>query len=144
MPRELSFRPKEYICPLCGERTTFGTHFCKGERRPKPRHKLAEPIKRGAIALVGLLLVEIMLWDMIGIFSLYASAALALIVLAALAVRRSPLVGGGGEYRDLVAMAGGDKEAAERLVSMEKLRRPGSTRTEAVRAAIESYRRDLR
>jgi hypothetical protein len=144
MSDEKPFRPREYVCPICGEKTTFGTHFCQGERSPKARRKLAEPMKRVAIALVGLALIEATLWDLIGFYSLYVLAAAPIVALAALAIRRSPLGRTGREYRELCKLAGGDREAAERLVSLEKLRKPDSTRAEAVRAALDSYERDQR
>jgi hypothetical protein len=144
MSGEKPFRPREYVCPICGERTTFGTHFCQGGKGPKARPRLAEPIKRTAIALVGLVLIEATLWDLIGLYSLYVLAAAPLAALAALAIRRSPLGRARREYRELCRLAGGDREAAERLVSLEKLRKPGVSRAEAVRAALDSYERDLR
>jgi hypothetical protein len=144
MPDEKSFQPMEYVCPICGERTTFGSHFCKGERAPKAASRFGEALKRGAIILVGLVLVEAMLWQMIGLYSLYALAGFALIGLALLAIRSSPLGRSSREYRELLKMAGGDKEAAERLIAMEKLKRPGRSQTEAVRMALDAWRRDIR
>jgi hypothetical protein len=151
MPENEIFHPIEYICPICGEKTNFGTHFCESEREPGAKQRFAgakrrfaEATKRIAIALVGLVLIEAMLWDAIGAYSLYALAAAPLAVLAALAVRRSPLGKEGRPYRELLKMAGGDKETVERLLAREKLRRPGTSRSEALRDALESYRRDLR
>jgi hypothetical protein len=144
MPDNKIFRPMQYICPICGERTTFGSHFCKGEKTPREKPAYIGILKQIGVALVVLVLITATLWDMIGVYSLYAIAAVAILALAAVLIGRSPLVGRGKDYRELVKLSGGDKEAAERLVAMEKLKRPGESRAKAIRAAVEAYRRDLR
>lgn len=78
-----------YVCPICGEKTTFGSHFCKGEPEPKPKGRFAEIAKRIAVAVVGLTLIEAMLLEMIGVYSLYVLAALGLGTLVFFAIRRS-------------------------------------------------------
>lgn len=50
---------------------------------------------------------------------------------------------GCGEYeRRLLVMCNGNKEQVWRLIMYERRRKPGITREEAVRHAIESWRRD--
>jgi hypothetical protein len=84
-----SFERLRYVCPICGEKTTFGGHFCKGEPEPKPKGRFAGIAKRVGVALVGLTLIEAMLLEMIGIYSLYVLAALALGTVVVIAIRRS-------------------------------------------------------
>lgn len=84
-----SSKSLRYVCPICGEKTTFGGHFCKGEPEPKPKGRFAGVAKRIGIALVGLTLIEAMLLEMIGIYSLYVLAALVLGTVAVIFIRRS-------------------------------------------------------
>jgi hypothetical protein len=90
MSTDKDFHPIEYNCPICGERTTFGSHFCKGEPEPKRESVASEKLKRAAVGAVGVIMAEAMLWGMIGIRSLYVAAAAALIIPAALAFRKAP------------------------------------------------------
>jgi hypothetical protein len=47
------------------------------------------------------------------------------------------------EYKELVKIAGGDKEAVERLISLEKIKRPNATRNDHVRDLLRQWRKDL-
>jgi hypothetical protein len=97
MPDDKDFKPLRYVCPICGETTSFGSHFCKGEPEPKPKGRFAGIAKRIGVTLVGLTLIEAMLLEMIGIYSLYVLAALALGTLVFFAIRRSKT---GGDEAD--------------------------------------------
>ena len=139
------FRPIEYNCPICGERTTFGTHFCKGEgaKARKRRPALpALPFRRIGSIVIAIVLIEILLGGLIGMYSLYLQAALFLVVLAALGIRHSPLARVRAEYLELVKLAGDDRERVERLIAREEMRRSEKSRREHVRELIEDFRRD--
>jgi hypothetical protein len=138
------FKPLEYRCPICGEKTTFGTHFCKGEKTEKRLRFGSLPVKRIAVSILALLLATALLWDMVGVFSLYFLAAVFLLALLFLAVRRSPIGRSVSAYRELVKLAGGDKEAVERLISLDRIKRPNETRRKHIESVLREWRRDLR
>jgi len=66
MTKEKQFKPLVYNCPICGERTTFGSHFCKGEKDTKRKPAFVDPLKRIGIVLIGLVMIAALLWGMIG------------------------------------------------------------------------------
>jgi Asp-tRNA(Asn)/Glu-tRNA(Gln) amidotransferase A subunit family amidase len=66
MAKEKQFKPLVYNCPICGERTTFGSHFCKGEKAAKPKPAFVELLKRIGIVLIGLVMIAALLWGTIG------------------------------------------------------------------------------
>jgi hypothetical protein len=89
MGSDRPFKPIKYVCPICGMRTTFGTHFCKGEAVEEDRPPLSAQIKRIAAAIIAVLVIEVLLWGMIGIYSLYALAIIPLVAAIILAIRGS-------------------------------------------------------
>jgi hypothetical protein len=86
MPSDREFKPLEYRCPICGEKTTFGSHFCTGEAARPPQRDWGQIAKRLGIAAVGLVLIAATLWDMIGVASLYfigaGAIAIAIVLIA--------------------------------------------------------------
>jgi hypothetical protein len=88
MGKASGFKPIEYVCPICGERTTFGTHFCKGEGpTEKKGRRLPIPLKGIGAAAVAIVLIEVLLWDMIGTYSFYFLAAMIAVAAIVLALR---------------------------------------------------------
>jgi hypothetical protein len=148
MERERPFKPIEYACPICGERTTFGAHFCKGEAAKSESSRMGRwskiPWKTLGAAAIAILMIEVFLWEMIGALSLYCLAALGLGVLIWSGLRKLPFFRSAVEYKTLVKLSGGDKEAAERQIFMEKLKRPDLSRKEHIAILLEHWRRDLR
>jgi Predicted membrane protein len=101
MSSDREFKPLVYRCPICGEKTTFGSHFCTGEAAKRPRRDWGQIAKRLGIALVGLILIAATLWDMIGVASLYFMGAAAIAIAVFLIVRRDkPEEGEGNEPSD--------------------------------------------
>jgi hypothetical protein len=148
MGSEREFKPIEYDCPICGERTTFGTHFCKGDAKAAPGPRAprlpAIPWKTIGAAIVALLMIEVFLWEMVGVLSLYAMAAVPIIALLVFGLRRLPFFRASADYKSLVKLSGGDEAAAERQIYMETLRHPGLSRKEHIAALLEQWKRDLR
>ncbi len=50
--------------------------------------------------------------------------------------------GSGSDYDELLNSCGNDKGLAERLINLEKKRKPNISHDEAVARALNSYRRD--
>jgi len=144
MGKDKPFKPIEYECPICGERTTFGTHFCKGEKGAEERQPRTIPLKPIAAASVAILMVLAFLWQMIGAFSLVFLVAAPIVALAALGLRHSPLFRSAADYKALVRLSGGDKAAVERLISMEGIKDPKGARKDHILNLLRQWRRDAR
>jgi hypothetical protein len=143
-----AFRPLRYKCPICGRRGRFGEHRCEAKAdAPLPRAgtgpDISSAIKYGLSAVVALVLIAAFLWEMIGAASLYCLALAPAGVLAYRIIRKTRS-SGGDDFRSLLQMANGDKEAAERLVAMEGMRHPGKPRKELIRNLVLRWRRELR
>jgi hypothetical protein len=80
-------RPLEYLCPICGKKAAFGSHFCEGQPAPQEERGKAEQAKRIGVAAVGLAMIAALLWGMIGAYSLYSFGALALAAAATAIIR---------------------------------------------------------
>jgi hypothetical protein len=143
MPKEGDFKPIQYVCPICGEKTTFGAHFCGGEAKEAKRRPSLPAAGIGA-ASVALILIAALVWTQGGRIGLYALAALVLCALLFFAARRLPFGRSASEYRELVGMAGGDEAAVERLIALERMKRPGLPRSDYVREVKRQWVRDLR
>jgi cell division protein FtsW (lipid II flippase) len=139
-----NFRPKKYRCPICGERTTFGSHFCKGEPPARRRLAAALPLKRIGAALVALILVVAMLWSLAGPLSLYLVAAILAVAAAAFVIRKSAWCRSRSDYKKLLALAGMDKDRVERLIAREAMKRPGAARRDRITSLIEEFERENR
>lgn len=66
MEKERQFKPLVYNCPICGERTTFGSHFCKGEKTAKQKPAFVETLQRIGIVIIALAMIAALLWGTIG------------------------------------------------------------------------------
>jgi hypothetical protein len=145
MESEHRFKPIEYVCPICGESAAFGTHFCKSKgEKARERRRLPVPVREILAAVVAILLVEALLWGMVGAYSLCFLAAVPLAAVIFLAFRRSPIGRSAAERRELRRLAGGDDEAVERLIALERKKRPDEKRRELVREILRQWRKDLR
>ena len=141
------FKPLRYKCPICGKHATFGTHHCEvkpeaGEE--KPPSAFATRLRYALSALVALLLIVAFLWEMIGTLSLLAVVLLPVGLFLVWIVRRLLPSSSFAEYRSLVRMACGDKEAAERLIAAEAIKHPGKPRKDLIKNLLVQWRRDLR
>jgi hypothetical protein len=144
MGKRQSDRGLEYRCPSCGKKARFGEHFCEVSAAEKGAPSSRFPLKRALSAILALLLIEVFLWQMIGAYSLYSLVLVPAGILAYLGIRRLSLALPSSEYSSLLKMAGNDKDAVERLISIERLKHPGEGRRGHIRSALERWKRDLR
>lgn len=146
-----------YNCPLCGKRVVLGQHFCSGTAEIKPIQDTAEQknkkrnrdrAKDLAWAAIASLLLMILLWQSIGIYSLVALLLVPIVIAANLVGRRPRKKRDSPEYLELLMLCGRDRGTAERLIRAESKRAPGkpdrANRDTWVRAAKERLERDLR
>jgi hypothetical protein len=149
MSESRPFKPLEYECPICGKRGSFGEHHCELRAEgvaPEPRSgsRLSTGIKYGLSVLVALVLITAFLWEMIGPASLYLLAFVPIGALGYRLFNKLKPAGRGEDYRALLKMGNSDKEAVERLISMEGMKHPGRPRKELIRDLLLQWRRDLR
>ena len=80
MDKPDSLRLLQYTCPVCGKSSTLGRHFCETVPETKPRPRSKALVKRILVGAVALLAMWLLLWQLIGVLSLYLMglAALAL------------------------------------------------------------------
>ena len=88
-------RPLKYRCPVCGKRTTFGTHFCEGDEEREAKPILPIALKQVFSAIIAILLIELFLWQMIGMYSLYFLVLAPILGLLFLGIRRLARRGSG-------------------------------------------------
>jgi hypothetical protein len=144
---EAPFKPLKYKCPICGKRAVFGTHHCEVSIEEKTEPLLPSapsPVKYYLSVLVALVLIIAFLWEMVGSYSLLALIVLPLgIIVYRIFMAFAPRLPS-GDYRSLLRMSGGDKEAAERLIALEGVKHPGKARKDLIKNILVQWRRDLR
>jgi hypothetical protein len=138
--------PKHYRCPGCGRNVRFGKHFCSGTREPQLDDPFPEyrnkpwfaALKKAGILAVVICLLLFLLFNISLPLSVYILVVTGIVIVSFplyLLIKGKSQVGQdkSPDYKALVRLLHGDREAAERLITAENQKYADFSRQECIR-----------
>ena len=135
---------KQYVCPYCGDKASFGEHFCTGKKKKNTKKNNLSILlqKTDLLIIVGVLLASVLSFRFYRGKALLIISVLPLYFIIKTIFKKIDAWNKSANYRELLSLVGFDGLTVERLIEIEKKHNNKLSRDECIQAAKETLLRD--